>query len=66
MLARLRGEERREESHRRARPLDVNLVRASLHRVDNHLRVVAHREVLRQYVATRQRMDDERAVADAF
>lgn len=66
MLARLRGEERREESHRRARPLDVNLIRASLHRVDNHLRVIAHREVLRQYVAARQRMNDKRAVADAF
>ena len=66
MLARLRGEERREEAHRRARPLDVNLVRASLHRVDNHLRVVAHREVLRQYVAARQRMNDKCAVADAF
>ena len=66
VFARRGSEVSREEAHRRARSLDVYLVRAALHCVDNHLRVVAHREVLRQDVAARQRMNDERAVADAL
>ena len=56
----------RHETHGGSCRFDVNLIGVGLQRIDNHLCVIAVRQVLWQHVTARQRMNNQCTVRDAF